>query len=78
MNFEQYFPESNRLQFIYERDNLEEAYNFARKTLPIYRNHVLKRKYDVLNKRRTFIESYLAFKKFIKDYKEFKRYNKNE
>lgn len=68
--------EQQRLQFITERDGIDGAVDFARRTLKIYRTAVLrsrKRGHDkphhasIPEYRRKFIESYCAFKKFIKD-----------
>jgi hypothetical protein len=57
--------ETDRLQFILDRDGLEEALSFAERTLIIYRRHVIG-KYCTRENRRAFVCSYLDFKRFIK------------
>lgn len=63
-----YDPETKRLDFLLERDGLGETLKFAIRTMKSYRRAVLN---DVGRERkRTFIESYLAFKRFIADFDE--------
>lgn len=68
---DKYEPETDRLQFIIARDGIDEAIIFAYRTMVAYRRAVLSKQimYDS-DKRRTFIESYLAFKRFIDDHCE--------
>jgi hypothetical protein len=54
--------ENERLSFIENRDGKEAAIAFAKRTMMIYRRHVLKIK--GLLKRRSFIISYLEFKAY--------------
>lgn len=59
--------ETQRLKFLIERDGMEGALDFARRTLVSYRRHVLARRrlrFDK-NLRLPFAQSYLAFKRFI-------------
>ena len=60
--------EHNRLTFLTERDGLEGAVAFARRTRDIYRKHVLymKRKYK-RDGRAAYVRSYLAFKQFVEN-----------
>jgi len=60
--------ETSRLNFLIQRDGMEGALEFARRTLVSYRRHVLSGKFDKLMMRRGFIESYLTFKRFIKQH----------
>lgn len=74
--------EQQRIQFMINRDGIDAAVDFARRTMVSYRKAVLrsyKRGYgpksqkgnihfaSIPEYRRKFIESYCAFKKFIKD-----------
>ena len=64
-----YGIENDRLNFMINRDGLEKAVEFASQTRDIYRTAVVKKK--VANHlRRTYIESYLSFKKFVVDHRE--------
>lgn len=64
--FDKYHIESNRLKFLTERDGIEGAVDFAKRTMTNYRRAVVSRKIS-REKRRTFIASYLAFKQFLRD-----------
>jgi hypothetical protein len=70
--------ETSRLEFIKNRDGLDAAIDFAKRTLVAYRKAVLcSRKRGVATPhhaslpeyRRTFIESYCAFKSFLEENK---------
>lgn len=67
MNYEKYQPETARLTFLIERDGMVGAIDFAARTKVSYRRKVLEGKLDT-HMRRGFIESYLAFKRFVRDY----------
>ena len=60
--------EQTRLDFLIDRDGLEGALEFARRTRDIYRSHVLfmKRKF-MRDGRAAYVQSYLAFKRFIRE-----------
>ena len=60
--------EQNRLAFLIERDGLEGAVAFARRTRDIYRTHVLymKRKH-MRDGRAGYVRSYLALKQFVEN-----------
>lgn len=61
-----YGVETNRLNFLIERDGIDGAVEFAKRTLVSYRRAVVNR--DITrDKRQGFIESYLAFKRFLHD-----------
>lgn len=66
--------EQERINFIIQRDGIEGAVDFCKRTMKIYRTAVLrsrKRGHDkphhasIPEFRRKFIKSYCAFKKFI-------------
>ena len=68
--------EKQRLDFIIERDGLVEAVAFAKRTMVVYRQSVLKSQKRGFEKphhasfrefRRKFIQSYCDFKRFISD-----------
>ena len=72
-----YDIENDRLAFIEQRDGLVEAIAFAQRTLKTYRTCVLcsrKRGFSkphhasIPEYRRTFIQSYLSFKSFLKEH----------
>ncbi len=67
IDYTRYGIEANRLRFMVERDGLEEALEFAVRTRMGYRRHILQEKAP-RELRRGFIQSYLAFKRFINDY----------
>jgi hypothetical protein len=57
--------EYDRLKFVEQRDGKEAAVSFARRTMQIYRSHVLNVKGWLNNdKRLSFIKSYLHFKHY--------------
>ncbi len=66
-------PESQRLAFIEQRDGLQAAKAWAKRTMRIYRTAVLKNGKDGSdphyasgkNYRRKFIESYLHLKRYV-------------
>ena len=62
-----YGCETQRLNLIVERYGLEEAISFAKRTIVAYRRVVLY-KQILPDKSHLFVESYLAFKRFIRDY----------
>ena len=66
IDFDRYEPESDRLRFMYERDGLDGVVEFAWNTRQGYRRHVVQGKCPK-ERRRSFIESYLAFKRFLED-----------
>ncbi len=68
--------EKQRLDFIIDRDGLAEAITFAKRTMVVYRQSVLKSQKRGFEKphhasfrefRRKFIQSYCDFKRFISD-----------
>ena len=61
-------PERDRLMFIVETQGFEAALDFAKRTMVSYRRAVLSKIGMCTTKRgrASFIESYLAFKKFIR------------
>lgn len=60
-----YGAEGKRLLFLVQRDGIDAAIDFARRTKNAYRRAVISK--DVpKNRRRTYIESYLSFKFFSK------------
>lgn len=72
-----YGVETERLQFIVERDGLVEAVHFAKTTLENYRKailHSVKRGHrnphhaSIQDYRLKFIESYLGFKAFLREH----------
>lgn len=63
---DKYQPETGRLAFLQDRDGLAGAVDFARRTMAIYRRVVVSKDRGK-QERRTFVESYLAFKRFLKD-----------
>ncbi len=68
-------PEKRRIEFLIERDGLEATRAWVARTMKIYRQAVLYK--GDINKRghfattiafrRKFIESYLSFKKFLRE-----------
>lgn len=62
-----YDPETDRLNFIINRDGTRAAVEFAHRTMVSYRRHVLYGHIDRLLMRRKYIESYLAFKRFARE-----------
>ena len=69
--------EQQRIQFMIDRDGLEGATDFARRTMKIYRTAVLKSAKRGHEKphfastndwRRKFIQSYLSFKAFLQQH----------
>ena len=56
--------EISRLQFIEKRDGITEAINFAKRTMVSYRRMVLSKR-PKRSLRKSFIESYITFKKYI-------------
>lgn len=69
--------EQQRIQFIIQRDGIEGAIDFARRTMKIYRTAVLKSAKRGHEKphfasthdwKRKFIMSYLAFKAFLQQH----------
>jgi hypothetical protein len=71
IDFSNYGVERGRLEFLTQRDGLEGALEFAKQTMVLYRKHVVFR-YVPRDNKRTFVESYLAFKRFIKDHGSFR------
>jgi len=67
-DYSKYYPESGRLQFLADRDGIEGAIEFAGRTMVSYRRAVVLKKVPREN-RRGFIQSYLAFKQFLRDNK---------
>lgn len=65
MNTKHYGLEDNRLKFLIGRDGMNGALDFAQRTKNIYRSATLRGLPDRF--RRGYIQSYLAFKQFIKD-----------
>jgi hypothetical protein len=63
---DRYKPETDRLTFLQGRDGLAGAIDFARRTMVIYRRVVVSKDRSKED-RRTFVESYLAFKRFLRD-----------
>ena len=61
-----YDPETDRLNFLVERDGLNGAIDFAVRTLTSYRRAVVHRRISK-EARRDFIESVLAFKRCLDD-----------
>lgn len=59
--------EQQRLDFLIDRDGMEGALEFARRTMVSYRRYVLDRKRCVRELRPIFIKSYLDFKRFIEE-----------
>ena len=58
-----YGSETSRIEFLIERDGIEEARRFAHTSMVSYRRHLLKK--CPREMRRSYIESYLSFKYFI-------------
>ena len=67
-----YEPEADRLIVLVRRDGLVATVEWARRTRNIYRVAVLDRGHHASTRfyRRGFIQSYLAFKRFVKDHHE--------
>jgi hypothetical protein len=63
---DRYQPETSRLTFLRDRDGLAGAIEFARRTMVTYRRVVVGKDRSKED-RRQFVESYLAFKRFLKD-----------
>lgn len=68
VDFTLYEPEAHRLKFLYERDGLDGALQFAEQTMMIYRRHVVSGSV-ARDLRASFIQSYLAFKGFLHDHR---------
>lgn len=67
--------EKNRLALIEKRDGKEAAIEFAKRTMGLYRRHILK--YKNLIARRNFIISYLEFKAYYLNNRHYKYYKIN-
>lgn len=65
-----YQPESNRLQFLLDRDGLKETYDFAKRTMVSYRRQILDNRVTSQQTRKEFYQSYRALKQFVLDHKE--------
>ncbi|MEO8600378.1 MAG: hypothetical protein ABI656_11170 [bacterium] len=59
--------EVSRITFLIDRDGIDSAIEWVRRTLRIYRSSVLNRKHFASSHgyRRRFIESYLSFKRWL-------------
>jgi hypothetical protein len=64
---QKYEPEASRLLFLRDRGGLGEAIEFAKRTMMIYRRLVLSKDRSKAE-RKQFIQSYLAFKHFLRDH----------
>lgn len=69
-----YGIETDRLEGLYNRDGLASTYEFANRTMKIYRKCFFTRKngrklfvHDKMY-RRSYLESYVAFKRFCNDF----------
>jgi hypothetical protein len=63
-----YHPETDRLNFLINRGGIGEAMEFAERTMKIYRRVVLSKDRSKED-RRTFVQSYLAFKHFLRNHR---------
>lgn len=67
ISFDNYQPETERLKFIYDRDGYDGVVDFAKRTMKIYRQAVIRHDGFARSKRKLYIQSYLAFKQFLYD-----------
>jgi len=70
MECDRYAPETSRIKYCLRHNGFKETLDFVKRTMHSYRAHILNK--DLSHQYRNgFIQSYLAFKRYYLDYKDF-------